>query len=74
MDSLRFVSDLDQPFILNLNFVDSEASALQEEWKELARKELEDWAARQSEQLEKTKAANRYGIIFKSHECHVQNG
>ena len=40
-------------------FLDSEAAKLQEEWKELASKELEDWATRQAEQLEKTKTSNR---------------
>ncbi|XP_072027516.1 clathrin light chain A-like isoform X2 [Amphiura filiformis] len=38
---------------------DSEATTLQDEWKELAQKELDDWASRQTEQLEKTKASNR---------------
>lgn len=40
---------------------DAASKAAEAEWKEKARKELEDWHHHQSEQLEKNKANNRYG-------------
>lgn len=33
------------------------------EWKEKARKELDEWYIRQNEQLEKMKKHNRYGNV-----------
>lgn len=40
--------------------LDAASKAAEAEWKEKARKELEDWHHHQSEQLEKNKANNRY--------------
>ncbi|KAL4648778.1 clathrin light chain B isoform X3 [Arapaima gigas] len=43
-----------------LEELDSASKAAEAEWKEKARKELEDWHMHQAEQMEKNKANNRY--------------
>lgn len=40
---------------------DSASEAAEAEWREKAKKELEDWHVHQSEQMEKNKANNRLG-------------
>ncbi|XP_068596253.1 clathrin light chain B isoform X2 [Brachionichthys hirsutus] len=42
-----------------LEVLDSASQAAEAEWREKARKELEDWRVHQSEQMEKNKANNR---------------
>ncbi|XP_015233088.1 clathrin light chain B isoform X2 [Cyprinodon tularosa] len=42
-----------------LEALDSASKAAEEEWREKAKKELEDWHVHQSEQMEKNKANNR---------------
>lgn len=45
-------------FVL-LIFSDAEDEKKREEWREQAKKELEEWYARYAEQIEKTKSNNR---------------
>ncbi|AWP12300.1 putative clathrin light chain B isoform 2 [Scophthalmus maximus] len=42
-----------------LEALDSASKAAEEEWREKAKKELEDWHVHQTEQMEKNKANNR---------------
>lgn len=42
---------------------DAEAEVKKEEWREIAKRELEDWYKHREEQLEKSKANNRCVII-----------
>lgn len=42
-----------------VNPEDSASKAAEAEWKEKAKKELEDWHVHQNEQMEKNKANNR---------------
>uniref|UniRef100_A0A3B3QKB5 Clathrin light chain n=1 Tax=Paramormyrops kingsleyae TaxID=1676925 RepID=A0A3B3QKB5_9TELE len=46
-----------------LEELDSASKAAEAEWKERAKKELEDWHVHQSEQMEKNKVNNRYSVI-----------
>lgn len=41
---------------------DNNSRQQESEWKEKAKVELEEWHARQNEQLEKTKVNNRYRV------------
>ncbi|XP_030423788.1 clathrin light chain A isoform X3 [Gopherus flavomarginatus] len=50
-----------------LEVLDANSRKQEAEWKEKAIKELEEWYARQDEQLQKTKANNRTNI---SHPCY----
>ena len=59
MSHLLVLGHICYVFVFSLLFADEESLNLQQEWKELAQKELTDWSARQTEQLEKTKASNQ---------------
>uniref|UniRef100_A0A2K5F5L8 Clathrin light chain n=1 Tax=Aotus nancymaae TaxID=37293 RepID=A0A2K5F5L8_AOTNA len=48
-----------------LEALDANSRKQEAEWKEKAIKELEEWYARQDEQLQKTKANNRSGVLHK---------
>lgn len=50
--------------LLFLPFKDANSRKQEAEWKEKAIKELEEWYARQDEQLQKTKANNRSVLVL----------
>lgn len=48
--------------------MDSEEKSEIQEWREQAKKELNDWYDRRDEQLGKTQTSNRYVSAFR---CHI---
>jgi clathrin light chain A len=49
---------------VRLQTKDAEEETKKKEWKEAAKKELEDWYKNRQEQLAKTHASNKYVSIF----------
>lgn len=45
-------------------YSDAESEAKKNEWREIAKKELEDWYKHREEQLEKTFKLNRYVLVI----------
>ncbi|XP_026993884.1 clathrin light chain B isoform X2 [Tachysurus fulvidraco] len=54
-----------------LEELDSASKAAEIEWKEKAKKELEDWHAHQREQMEKNKVNNRKNFLLEASDFHV---
>lgn len=57
---------------LFLPFKDANSRKQEAEWKEKAIRELEEWYARQDEQLQKTKANNRLVLGASSTACFLR--
>lgn len=55
-----------------LEALDANSRKQEAEWKEKAVKELEEWYARQDEQLQKTKASNRWVLCVSRTACSLR--
>ena len=63
LQTLKTVYEL-HIYYVYVHFTDAESETKKTEWREIAKKELEDWYKHREEQLEKTFKLNRYEPLY----------